>query len=222
MTMKVQGSSVPAAQTKQTAQTAKAQQASQPGQPAQTNGAVPGGKDEFVRPGPIDIGGLLGKEKPTLDWGDRFNAAGLSKELSSPTNDLRLALGEKSETITRGSDGTYRGPEGQPLVPVKLDDGNTAYVDPNTNKYYLTDEQPDLFGRVNALPARDLPPGSQFSNSHFSNADVKELTRIAKDGSVFPNWPPQLPHKLPEIPRDFPRLPDFKPIPLADKGVING
>jgi hypothetical protein len=224
MAMKVQGSSVPAVQsqqTQQTAQTAQAAKAQQAEPRAQAQ--VPGARDEFVRHIPVDPGQLLGRERTTLDFGDRVNAANLSQELSSPTNALRLAFGEQSETIRRDKDGTYRGPEGQPLVEVKLEDGNTAFVDPNTNQFYLSDGQPGLFGTVQALPAQDLPPGSRFSNSHFSDADVKELSRIAKDGSVFgPRWPPQLPRELPELPRDFPRLPDFKPIPLANKGVIQG
>ncbi|HZN93705.1 MAG TPA: hypothetical protein VFB81_13430 [Myxococcales bacterium] len=204
MTMKVQGSSVPAVQSQQTQQAA-----SRPQPPAQNGGVVPGGKDDFIQR-PIDIGGLLGKERPTLNWGDRMNAAGLHSSLSSPVNDLRLALGEKTETITRNPDGSYRGPEGQPLVQVKLDDGNTAYVDPNTNKYYLTNEGPNFLGQVATLPAADLPKGSQFSNSHFSGADAKELTQIAKSHNPFGSI---------KIPRDFP---PYGPLSVDDKITTKG
>ncbi len=225
MTAKVQGSSVAAVQTQKTQQTAQAEKAAPKAELAaqqkNLDGFVPGRKDDFRHvpgPGPIDIGGLLGKEKPTLEWGDRFNAANLSSELSSKTNALRLAFGEKSETVTREKDGTYRGPEGQPLVQVELDDGNTAYVDPNTNEYYLTNEEPNLFGQVQTLPASPLPEGSQFSNSHFSDSDVKELTQIADTGSPFGHKLPQ----FPELPPKFPKLPDFEPIPLLNKGPIQG
>jgi len=185
MTMKVQGSSVPAVQSQQTQQAAS--------KPAQDNSPVPGLKDTFTK-GPIDLGALLGRERPTLNWGDRVNAAGLHRELSSPVNDLRLALGKKTETITRDPDGTYRGPEGQPVIQVKLDDGNTAYVDPNTNKMYLTNENPNFLGQVATLPAVDLPKGSQFSNSHFSDADAKELTKIARSHNPFGDivFPPKV------------------------------
>jgi len=219
MAMKVQGSSVPAVQSQQ-AQSTQQTQLGQQAQSALRSGEMPGGKDVFTtttQP-PPDLRRLLGSEKPTLSFGDRFNAMGLKEALSSPLNALRLAVGEKSETITRDLDGTYRGPEGQPLVQVKLADGNTAYVDPNTNKYYLTDEKPDVFGQVRTLPAADLPKGAQFSNSHFSDADVKELTRIANGGSPFgPDWRPRLdlPLHRPDRP-GLDNLWDAIPVPNRD------
>ncbi|HYV44541.1 MAG TPA: hypothetical protein VFA20_06740 [Myxococcaceae bacterium] len=195
MAVKVQGSAVPTVQTQQL------QQDHQIVSPRDPASGLPTGKrvrDEFVHL-PPDLGGVLQpKGKVSLSFGDRVNASGLSKALSSPINDLRLAFGKKTETITRDANGTYRGPEGQPLVPVKLDNGKTAYVDPNTNKYYLTDEQPDCHGRVHALPAQDLPKGSRFSNSYFGDADVKELTRIANGGSII-NFPPPPPIKWPPV-----------------------
>jgi len=189
MAVKVQGSTVPTIQAQQF------QQDHSIVSPRDPASGLPTGKrvqDEFV-------GGILQpKDKVSLTFGDRVNASGLSKALSSPLNDLRLAFGKKTETITRDANGTYRGPEGQPLVPVKLEDGKTAYVDPNTNQHYLTDEQPDCHGIVHALPARDLPEGSQFSNSYFGDADVKELTRIANGGSII-NFPPPPPIKWPPV-----------------------
>ncbi|HEY8208969.1 MAG TPA: hypothetical protein VIG99_15870 [Myxococcaceae bacterium] len=185
MAVKVQGSAVPTVQTQQAQQTRQAPQAQVVSPRDAASGLATGQRDSFEGRLPPDLGGILKKPQVTLGFGDRMNAVGLSDALSSPTNDLRLAFGKKSETITRDPNGTYRGPEGQPLVPVKLKDGNTAYVDPNTNKYYLTDEQPGKNGTVHALPARDLPKGSQFSNSHFSDADVKELGKIANGGSPF-------------------------------------
>lgn len=186
MAIKVQGSAVPTVQAPQAQQT---RQVVSPRDPA--SGLPTGTRDEFVHL-PPDLGGILRpKDKVTLSFGDRVNATGLSGALSSPFNDLRLAFGKKSETITRDANGVYRGPEGQPLVQVRLKDGNYAYVDPNTNKYYLTNERPGRDGTVHALPARDLPQGSQFSNSYFGDADVKELTRLANGGSIFPpiKWP---------------------------------
>jgi len=221
MAIKVQGSSVPAVQSEQ-AQSTQQTPFSQQAQSAQRNSVVPYGKDVFITQAPQpppDLRRLIGPEKPTLNFGDRFNAMGLKEALSSPLNALRLAVGEKSETITRDLNGTYRGPEGQPLVQVKLADGNTAYVDPNTNKYYLTDEKPDAFGQVRTLPAANLPEGAQFSNSHFSDADVKELTRIANGGSPFPpDWgrpPRDIPFHRPDRP-GLDNLWDAIPVPNRD------
>jgi len=112
----------------------------------------------------------------------------------------------------------WQGPEGQPLAKVKLEDGTTAYVDPNTNKYYLTDEQ-DFFGQVHAAGPLDLPEGAQFSNSYFSDADVRSIEKDAKGGS----WLPQ-PGPIPfPLPRPFPPIdpmPLPRPIPFDGWGPI--
>ncbi|MBI3181755.1 MAG: hypothetical protein HYZ28_06395 [Myxococcales bacterium] len=128
----------------------------------------------------------------TLKWSDRLTARRLSDVLSrkSPLMDtMRMALG-KDVKLTTGKDGVVRGPEGEPLVKVQLKNGKTAYVDPNTNQYYLAPALPrgwfPLGGSGQTIQAKGpftLPPEAQFSNSHFSDADVKTLTRDA-------NWRP--------------------------------
>jgi hypothetical protein len=157
-----------------------------------------------------------GRPGETLSFGDRKNAADLKETLSSPINQLRVQMGEKDETITRNPDGTYSGPNGEPLAQVKLNDGTTAYVDPNTNKYYLTDEKVNPFtGQVQATGPYDLPADAQFSNSHFSEADVKGIQRHAATGSPFDvkPWPPFEPRPIP-----FPGLPiEPKPLPFPGR-----
>lgn len=165
------------------------------------------------------IGGRPGE---TLDLGDRMNATGLTEQLSSPFNQVRVQLGEKDETITRGKDGSYKGPNGEPVAQVRLDDGTTAYVDPNTNQYYLTDETPNLFGQVQATGPHQLPEGAEFSNSHFSDADVKAVQRHAASGSPFDHkpfpWPPI--DRFPPI-KELPRLP-IDPIMLTAADLKDG
>jgi len=188
--------------------------------------------DGFDRRPPPDIDRLLGGGRPALPLGDRFTASDLHKTLSNPLNSHILSAERKSETITRDQSGIFRGPNGQPLVPVRLDDGNTAYVDPNTNRYYLTDEQPGKGGSVRALPAIDLPQDSQFSNRYFNDQDARDLTQIASDHSPWP-WlrpetkPQPMPHPLPfpwpdrPQPLPMPSWPD-RPrldLPLRDRNI---
>jgi hypothetical protein len=150
-----------------------------------------------------------GGEKPTLNFGDRFTAGRLHSTLSNPWKNWMTLNNPNvpNATLTRGADGVVRGPEGQPLVQVQLDDGNTAYVDPNTNKYYLGNGA-DFFGRIQTKGPMDLPPGSRFSNSHFSDADARQLSRDA--ASHFGQLPPWLPR--PPLP--FPRPIPIDPIPF--------
>ncbi|MDP1825487.1 MAG: hypothetical protein Q8L48_19670 [Archangium sp.] len=129
-----------------------------------------------------------GGEKVTLSLKDRFNAArlpgALQQDLSGLKGTVKLAMAPDA-TLRRGKDGTMRGPEGQPLVPVTLKDGKTAYVDPNTNQYYVDENKlryfrsPDSISVKGPLP---LPEGVEFSNSHFSDADCRALSRVARDG----------------------------------------
>jgi hypothetical protein len=79
-----------------------------------------------------------------------------------------------------------RGPEGQPLVTVQLPSGRTAFVDPNTNTYYLTDQtELPANGTIKTWKLK-LPPDAQFSNSHFSDEDVRYIQSLSKQDS----WPP--------------------------------
>lgn len=178
------------------------------------------------------IGPIGGGEKPTLGLGDRFNAGRLHQTLSNPWKNWMTLNSPNvpNATVTRGADGVVRGPEGQPLVQVKLDDGNTAYVDPNTNKYYLGTGS-EFFGRIQTKGPLDLPPGSRFSNSHFSDADARQLSRDASNHfGRLPPWigrPPMpplpFPRPLPQ-PLPFPRFPvDKLPVEIlspALRGVI--
>jgi len=222
MTMKVQGSSAAAVQTTQNTQSAQSSQSSQPSTSARTSeapGSARARPDDLSRLPRPDFDKHLGWKPAGLDWGDRFTAADLHKSLSNPLNDRLLQAGQKSETITRDQNGIYRGPNGQPLVPVRLDDGNTAYVDPNTNRYYLTNEQPGKDGSVRALPAIDLPKDAQFSNRYFNDQDARDLTQIAQDHSIFPHRPQPLPWPDRPAPSPFPPSvrPQPEPLPCPDR-----
>lgn len=126
----------------------------------------------------------------TLKQADRKAARGWSDSLSG---NGRLLDSPKTPNaqLTRGQDGIMRGPEGEPLVQVKLRDGNTAYVDPNTNQYYLQGQRFGCFGSNTVTKGPfSLPPGAQVSNSHFSDADVRALQREANPPRIV--WPPVL------------------------------
>jgi hypothetical protein len=229
MSIKVPASSTPAAAAAP-AQVQKAEQATQTqsaqrAEPGLAAGVKNPMQDRLRQDGFEEMGKTrcfplppIGRPGETMTFGDRQNAAGLQDALSSPINRIRVAMGEKDETITRNKDGSYSGPNGEPLAEVKLNDGTTAYVDPNTNKYYLTDDKVNPFtGEVQATGPYDLPKGSEFSNSHFSEADVKAVQRHAASGSVFDfpkfPFPPKDPIELPKLPPiDFPKLPIDLPI----------
>jgi len=181
-------------------------------------------KDEFVQGKPdqkkiIDcFPPFPPQPKDTMGLKDHFTASRLPETLSNPLNKAILELGKKDVELSRDDQGVWRGPEGQPLAKVKLEDGTTAYVDPNTNKYYLTDEK-DFFGQVNAAGPLDLPRGAQFSNSYFSDADVRSIEKDAKGGSWLPH-PGPIPLPLPHpLPRPFPPIePMPLPLPLPFDG----
>ncbi|HVE82118.1 MAG TPA: hypothetical protein VND93_04700 [Myxococcales bacterium] len=62
---------------------------------------------------------------------------------------------------------------------------------------------------MHTLPASDLPKGSQFSNSYFSDADVKQLGDCARSGSPFGTieWPVPHPIPFPHGPVEVPQGP---------------
>lgn len=134
-----------------------------------------------IKPSPIDWKKLLG----TVSLQDRLVAGRLHQTLGQHVNSLAGALAELkagNATLKRGADGVMRGPEGQPLVTVKLDGGRTAYVDPNTNQYYLPNDSIRycrMPGSIQAKGPMTLPKDAQFSNSYFTVAEVKDLNRIA-------------------------------------------
>ncbi|HVE84762.1 MAG TPA: hypothetical protein VND93_18025 [Myxococcales bacterium] len=178
-------------------------------------------KDEFVQGNKGDKKGIIDcfppfpKPQDTLSLQDHLTASRLPETLSNPLDKPLLAAGNKDQALSRDDKGVMRGPEGQPLAKVQLKDGTTAYVDANTNKYYLTDQR-ERFGRVNALGPLDLPEGSKFSNSYFSDADARSIERAAQGGNVWPfPRPPIDPLPLPPRPFPFPIDPGpFKPLPL--------
>lgn len=139
------------------------------------------------------------KERVTLSLGDRANAwgvkGGLEKALGGLGGAIALSRAPKS-TVKVGLDGTATGPEGQPLVTVRLSNGRTAYVDPNTNQYYVASQQQGgklFFGAKDVRGPIALPKDLEFSNSHFSAADCKQLSLDANRPPFrrpqFPTFP---------------------------------
>lgn len=124
--------------------------------------------------------------KVTLSAADRKTATRLAQAINAPQ--LR-PVHSGSVTIRNGA--PPRGPEGEPMVQVSLGGGRLAFVDPNTNKYYLA-KDPNYRGggastamyalTFNANGPYTLPKGARFSNSHFSDADACELTNLANRG----------------------------------------
>lgn len=188
-------------------------------------------KDEFIQGGPnkpgpaiIDCFPFPPQPKDTMSLKDHVTASKLPETLSNPLNDDLLKAGDKDQQLSRDDQNVWRGPEGQPLSQVRLEDGTTAYVDPNTNQYYLTDEK-GFFGQVNALGPLDLPEGAQFSNSYFSDADARSIEKDAARGTPFPRpfpdplpfprpFPPIEPKPLPFPIEPGPKFPPFEPRPL--------
>jgi len=165
--------------------------------------------------------------KDTMNFGDHLTAGRLPDALNNPLDKPLLDAGKKDQHLTRDDKGVMRGPDGQPLATVQLKDGNTAYVDPNTNQYYLTDEKENggFFGdrSVNALGPLPLPKDAQFSNSYFSDADVRSIERDARGGNIWPPINPiprpiPLPNPLP-LPRPIPFDPPWRPQPI-DPGIL--
>jgi len=153
----------------------------------------------------------------SLSLEDRSTAMELPMGLSNPLHKALLEEGNKDVVLSRDVTGMMRGPEGQPLAHVWLNDGTQAYVDPNTNHYYLTDEG-ETYGRTNALGPLDLPEGLKFSNSYFSDPEVRSIQRMAQPGG----WPfpgPVDPLPLPPRPEPFPDNPGpLPPLPLPLPG----
>jgi hypothetical protein len=126
----------------------------------------------------------------TLSLEDRLNARGLrsslERRLSGVAGAVQLAKAPEA-TLRRGLNGQMLGPEGQPLATVRLANGRTAYVDPNTNQYYVAEKNPlALFkapGSVRVRGPLPLPADAEFSNSHFSAADVAAIGKIAAGAS---------------------------------------
>lgn len=168
--------------------------------------------------------------KDTMSLQDHLTAGQLSDKLSNPLDKPLLDSGKKDQQLTRDEKGVMRGPDGQPLAKVQLKDGNTAYVDPNTNQYYLTDEKENggFFGNrsVNALGPLPLPEGAKFSNSYFSDGDVRSIERDARGGGWhFPIDPLPLPRPIPfpdpiPFPRPIPIDPPWGPMRRIDPGVL--
>jgi hypothetical protein len=133
-----------------------------------------------IKTPPIDWKKLLG----TVSLKDRMTAGGLHETLGQHVNSLGGKLAEAkapAAMLKRGADGVMRGPEGQPLLTVKLDGGKTAYVDPNTNQYYLPNTDIRTLVMTNSVHAKGpmaLPKDAQFSNSYFTVDEVKDLNRV--------------------------------------------
>ena len=126
-----------------------------------------------------------------MTGGDVANAQDLANRIEPPDGFWVLPSGPQTNPVTFKQGDVPRGPEGQPLALVHLPSGRTAFVNPNTNQYYLTDQT--------AFPANgtiktwklNLPPDAQFSNSHFSDADVRYIQRLARPAPD--PWLPPLP-----------------------------
>ena len=120
--------------------------------------------------------------KATVSLRDEFTANRLPGSLSSLKTRLTEALHPgKPTTITFDPQtGAARGPDGQPLIKVKRGD-QALYVDPNTNQYYVAQPQnPNIHyvrmpTQTQATGPYPLPPDVQFSNSYFTDADVRKL-----------------------------------------------
>ena len=124
-----------------------------------------------------ELGGIARGDREPLYWQDREVAQNLHSVLSReaiPLGDRFLPV----QLLGRGENGELRGPQGQPLMSVRLDDGREAYVDPNTNQYYLGGPSANPFA-IEARGPLPLPPGARFTNSYFNEGEVLALSRLA-------------------------------------------
>lgn len=171
---------------------------------------------DFVPPYPFPF------PPDSLSQEDRLTSSKLPMALANPLNKALLEAGTKDVVLSRDIMGTMRGPEGQPLAKVWLNDGTTAFVDPNTNRYYLTDEG-ESYGRTNAMGPLDLPEGSKFSNSYFTDPEVRAVEQLSQawDLPPGPMDPLPLPRNTGPLP-PLPRIPEdwVGPIMNLDPSVL--
>ncbi len=126
----------------------------------------------------------------TLTLKDRLNVSDLKTALAKPTLAERFDDKGRTAQLSYGKDGTVLGPEGQPLITTRRADGTKVYVDPNTNQYYVGDNRlyirrPD---HESVKGPYALPPDAQFTNSHFSTADVRELQSLVNKPTTAPTY----------------------------------
>ena len=140
-------------------------------------------------PGPTHCWPIPGA---TVSFHDRITASKLPAALNTPGLKLKEALSDKQATVSFDDKGTPRGPDGQPLMTVKRGD-DTLYVDPNTNQYYVKEDTGALYFRKpdheSVKGPFSLPDNAKFDNAYFTDADTRELTRIAQANSKPPLFP---------------------------------
>ncbi len=121
----------------------------------------------------------------TLSVAARLKARVLAKLLPGPARVAAslVARGQAAEaTLHRDRKGALSGPNGEPLFAVRLG-GKTVYVDPNTNRFYLSALSPQQQMQRIFRPQEpmhgpfELPPGARFPNEHYSAGDARELGR---------------------------------------------
>lgn len=122
----------------------------------------------------------------------------ISRDLANriePFGGLRgTPKGPKTFPVTLKDGDVVRGPEGQPLASLRLPSGRTAFVDPNTNRYYLTDQGAFAANSTVMTWQIDLPSDTKFTNSHFSDADVRYIQQLARPSrGPWPLPPPPPP-----------------------------
>jgi len=125
-------------------------------------------------------------EKPqrsALSIADRFTGQALRTALVDPAEQQRARCDRKAceVPVRRGADGVFRAPEGTPMAQVMLDNGRAAFVDPNHNVYCFAEFSGGADLRTRGPVA--LPDRVRFGKARFSDADVRELERLASGRS---------------------------------------
>ncbi len=92
----------------------------------------------------------------------------------------------KGETPRMGKNGEMVAPNGDPLIRVKLSDGNGvlgasqyALVNPKTNEFYLQTNGGGFKHPTTYNGPVSLPPGSRFQGDKFTPADLKRFEQLA-------------------------------------------
>jgi hypothetical protein len=137
---------------------------------------------------------VIGKKPPGLEQIKRFaHNLNVAKGLKSAIQDqLKLVrFGQplnKAESPRPGKNGQMTAPNGDPLIRVKLSDGNGipgagqyALVNPKTNEFYVQTNGGGFAHPTSYNGPLSLPAGSRFEGDKFTPADLKTFETNANN-----------------------------------------
>lgn len=98
---------------------------------------------------------------------------------------------------TRGKDGRWHAPNGDPLIEVQLGRGKTALVDPKTNEFYLRTTHPGFRTMPTVQGPAKLPANTQFTDEVFTQKELRDLEQAANPTVITSCFPKALSKPIP-------------------------